>query len=206
MPEMGIRLFKFRILFGPEKELSEIATPFDYSIAQKKVLYYRKTLLEALRFKKYYAHKVKRCQFWNTTGDILIATAASTALTSATIFKETPWGPVVLNYLLLFSMIATILKPLLKLNKKAAHFKALQKRYLVVFQKLERLAVDIEHQGQILPKHEAAFERLRDSFDKLGPQNEPMENNGTMRRIMDEIEKSLPTRSVWLPPSEGPTE
>jgi hypothetical protein len=75
-------------------------------------------------------------------GDIIVAAAASSSLTGATIFKGYV-GEKVLTALLLISTVTAIVKPLLKLNKKIASAAKLQRDYLCLYQKLNRLRRDI---------------------------------------------------------------
>jgi hypothetical protein len=67
-------------------------------------------------------------------GDIIVAAAASSSLTGATIFKGYV-GEKVLTALLLISTVTAIVKPLLKLNKKIASAAKLQRDYLCLYQK-----------------------------------------------------------------------
>ena len=170
-----------------------------YSTPQQKMGYLYDTLREALRFKKYYAQELKRYQDWNLAGDIVIGVASSSALTNALVSKEVNWLLTVASGA---SAIASILKPILKLKRRIARFSNLQRKYLDLYQKLDRLSIDIKHTGTFLSEHEKRFTRLRDAFDRLGLQNEPVENDKKMRKIMDEIDEAIPHEKLWLPPSE----
>jgi hypothetical protein len=209
MAEWKLRLFSRRmfITVGQNvvaKPASSDDQPNDalYTVAQQKMLYLHRTLLETLRFKKYYAQEMRTCERWNLGANFLIAAAASTSLTSATLFNDTAWGSKLLTILLLFSTIATIAKPLLKLDKRIARFSKLQNEYLDLYQKLDRLKTDIQHAGEVLPQHEKRLTRLRDRFDRLGLRNEAVESDHKMLKIMDQVENSIPPTSLWLPPSE----
>jgi hypothetical protein len=173
-----------------------------YSTPQQKMLYLYDTLREALRFKKYYAQGMKRCEHWNLVSDIVIAVAASSSLTNVLVSSSTNW---LLTVMLAFSAAASLLKPILKLNKRAARFSRLQRNYLALYQKLERLRKEIQHNARMLPTHETRFARLRDRFDSLGLQNEPVESNKRMLKIQDDIESAIPTSTLWLPISEWAT-
>jgi hypothetical protein len=169
-----------------------------YSPDQQKLLFLYDTLRESLMFKKYYAHKMKDYETYSLVGDIIVAAAASSSLTGATIFKGYV-GEKVLTALLLISTVTAIVKPLLKLNKKIASAAKLQRDYLCLYQKLNRLRRDIQHSGLFLPKYETKFNRLRDSFDRLGLRNEAVEDKKRMMKFQDEVEEQIPHTTLWLP-------
>jgi hypothetical protein len=173
-----------------------------YTTSQQKMLCLHTTLREALRFKKYYSREMKRCARWNFWANFLIAAVASTSLTSMTFFSDTDLGKAILKAMLLVSAIATIVKPLLKLDKQIARFSKLQSDYLDLYQKLDRLKIDIQHCGAFRPLHEKRLARLRNRFDSLGLRNEAVESDRKMLKIMDEVDRSIPPNSLWLPPSE----
>jgi hypothetical protein len=180
--------------------MSEGSEQPQYSSDQMKMLFLYDTLRESLLFKKYYAHRMNRFEKWNFGGDIIVAAAASGSLTGATIFKSYV-GEKFLTVLLLASTVAAIVKPLLKLNKKIANASKLQRDYLSLYQKLNRLRREIQHCGQLVPKCEAKFNRLRDTFDRLGLRNEAVEDKKRMMRFQDEVEEQIPHTTLWLPPS-----
>jgi hypothetical protein len=60
-------------------------------------------------------------------------------------------------------------------------------------------AYDIQHSGLFLPKYETKFNRLRDSFDRLGLRNEAVEDKKRMMKFQDEVEEQIPHTTLWLP-------
>ncbi len=172
--------------------------PYAYSGSQWKMIRLYELLRESLRFEKYYAYKLKRWRRGNIIADSLIALSAAGSFSSAE-FMQNAIGKGVLTGTLVFSTVATILKPVIKPSNRISRLTKLQAQYLELYQDLHTLMCQIREIGEIQAKHERQLELLHERFNKLGVQNEPDEDQELMRRFQDEVETEIPSMGLWLP-------
>ena len=171
---------------------------YAYTGPQRKMLRLYELLRDSLRFEKYYACRLKRLKMWNRLADISIAVSASGSLTSAK-YMHTPIGQNVLTGTLIFSTVATILKPVLKVNDQIIRLSKLQVQYLELYQDLKTLSHEIQEADEVQAKHDKQLSVLNDRFNKLGLQNDPGESQRLMRKFQVQVESQIPSVGLWLP-------
>ena len=184
---------------GIEQPLtSEKTSVYSYSAEQAQVIriydLYRNCLVKS----KYYGHRLKVFRGWNTTMDIFIALAASSAFTGHAIMK-TPAGLNIVSSLLLVSAVIAVMRPIIRIGESIALYSKLYYAYTELFYRTESLKDDIRRDDALTKIHQQKASEISERYRDLELQADPAEDMKKMGKYQDEVDKTIPADGLWLP-------
>ncbi len=173
---------------------------YSYTAEQAQVIRLYDLYRNCLTKSKYYGHKLKLYKRASVAMDILIALAASSAFTGQAIMK-TQIGLNLVSFLLLASAVIAVIRPILKLSEGIDLYSKLYYAYTELFYRIEGLNDDIRRQNTFTKIHQRKASDIFDRYRDLELQNDPSENVKKMAKYQDAVDKTIPSDTLWLPPS-----
>jgi hypothetical protein len=173
---------------------------YSYTAEQAQVIRLYDLYRNCLTKSKYYGHRLKLYKRAGTTMDILIALAASSAFTGQAIMK-TQIGLNFVSFLLLASAVMAVIRPILKIGEGIDLYSKLYYAYTDLFYRIESLNDDIRRENALTKIHQKKASDIFDRYRDLELQNDPAENVKQMGKYQDEVDKAIPSDTLWLPPS-----
>jgi hypothetical protein len=96
----------------------------------------------------------------------------------------------------------SVLKPILKWEKKVALFSKLHTRYCDLYMDLKYLTEDMTAEQDVSGKTDSKFTAIRKRFKTL-QKDEPPHDKGEIERFQERAIEEIDIRKCWLPPANG---
>jgi hypothetical protein len=151
----------------------------------------------------YYEKRLKQLQHWNLAVEILIALATSSGVAGLAFWKSDP-GRIVWGGIAALAAIASAVKPLLGLSKRIEAAAELRQGYLQNFLAFNRLAMQIEGDGEVTAGHVAQHDRLADQVEALAKQDEINPRLRLLEAAQLQVAVEMPIETLWMPPAGRP--
>ncbi|MGI4829836.1 MAG: hypothetical protein ACRYFU_16820 [Janthinobacterium lividum] len=178
--------------------MSTLPSVYTYSPQQARVirLYdeYRSCLMNA----KYYGRHLSHLKLAALFSDILVVLGTSSAFAGLAIWKNHV-GANVWSAVLAMSVLIAALRPILKITDQIDRYAKLQYGYLEVFYRLQSLTGDIRDAGGMNHDLQLRATELDDRYRALEMEDDAYQNPKKMLKAQDEVERSIPSDSLWLP-------
>jgi len=151
----------------------------------------------------YYEKRLKQLQRWNLAVEILIALATSSGVAGLAFWKSDP-GRLIWGAVAALAAIASAVKPLLGLSKRVETTTQLRQGYLQSFLAFNRLALQIEGDGEVTAAHLAQHDKLADQLEALAKQDEIDPRLRLLRAAQLLVAAEMPIETLWMPPVAQP--
>jgi hypothetical protein len=151
----------------------------------------------------YYEKRLKQLQRWNLAVEILIALATSSGVAGLAFWKTDP-GRIVWGGIAALAAIASAVKPLLGLARRVEATTQLRQGYLQSFLGFNRLAVQIEGDGEVTAAHVAQHDRLADQLEALAKQDEIDPRLRLLQAAQLQVAAEMPIEALWMPSAGQP--
>lgn len=178
--------------------MATAATIYDYTPIQARVIALHDSYRTSLMNARYYArrlHVLKQCSL---AADIVTALAASAAFAGLTIWKTDTgtWG---FTAVLGLSAIISAIRSVLRLPEKIERYSKLHYGYMELYYRIESLISEMRTSPRIDEEHLKKSTELSDRFRTMALEGDAYQDQKTLLKEQDEIERIIPAEHLWLP-------
>ena len=149
---------------------------------------------------KYYSHKIKAYDTWNTIFEITIAFTAPGGTISALWFWSSPIGSYIWKIFLVIAAIVSLVKPFFKLTDKIKNIQECLSGYRVLTFDLKEMINDMiekqKYDQEIKNRYKEATKRVRELILK-SPEDKPCRK--LIRRYTNEVNTELENFNFYIP-------